>query len=121
MGTDPTVLTFRAMRNKTPTLLLAAGCWRFPASISAAEQQRLATKINYAVVNEVLPAYPAFASFVATDYAPMPAPRSPSLRYPTANGDTLTISAAAQPSAMSRLIRSTRSACVRSTELRPRC
>ena len=42
---------------------------RFPASISA-EQQRLATEINDAVVNEVLPAYSAFASFVATDYAP---------------------------------------------------
>jgi uncharacterized protein (DUF885 family) len=43
---------------------------RFPASISAEEQQRLAKEINDAVVNEVLPAYSAFASFVATDYAP---------------------------------------------------
>jgi uncharacterized protein (DUF885 family) len=43
---------------------------RFPASISAAEQQRLGKQINDAVTHEVLPAYSAFAEFVATQYAP---------------------------------------------------
>jgi uncharacterized protein (DUF885 family) len=43
---------------------------RFPASIAAPDQQRLAREIKDAVVDEVLPAYSAFASFVATEYAP---------------------------------------------------
>ncbi len=43
---------------------------KFPAGISPAEQQRLSKAINDAVVNEVLPAYKAFAAFVAADYAP---------------------------------------------------
>jgi uncharacterized protein (DUF885 family) len=43
---------------------------KFPAGISADEQQRLSQAINDAVANEVLPAYKAFAGFIATDYAP---------------------------------------------------
>jgi uncharacterized protein (DUF885 family) len=43
---------------------------KFPASIAPAEQQRLSKAINDAVVNEVLPAYKAFATFIAADYAP---------------------------------------------------
>jgi uncharacterized protein (DUF885 family) len=43
---------------------------RFPASIPPEEQQRLAKAINDAVASEVLPAYTAFAGFIATDYAP---------------------------------------------------
>jgi uncharacterized protein (DUF885 family) len=43
---------------------------KFPSSISAEEQQRLTQAITDAVVNEVLPAYKAFADFVAADYAP---------------------------------------------------
>jgi len=43
---------------------------RFPASIPPEEQQRLAAAINQVVVNEVLPAYRAFGSFMANDYAP---------------------------------------------------
>jgi uncharacterized protein (DUF885 family) len=43
---------------------------KFPAGISADEQQRLSRAINDAVANEVLPAYKAFAGFIATDYAP---------------------------------------------------
>jgi uncharacterized protein (DUF885 family) len=43
---------------------------KFPSSISADEQQRLTQAITDAVVNEVLPAYKAFADFVAADYAP---------------------------------------------------
>jgi uncharacterized protein (DUF885 family) len=43
---------------------------RFPSSIAPAEQRRLSGAINDAVVNEVLPAYTAFASFIASDYAP---------------------------------------------------
>jgi uncharacterized protein (DUF885 family) len=43
---------------------------KFPAGISPAEQQRLSKAINDAVVNEVLPAYKAFAAFIAADYAP---------------------------------------------------
>lgn len=42
---------------------------RFPASIAPEDKQRLAKEINDAVVNEVLPAYIAFATFVATEYA----------------------------------------------------
>ena len=43
---------------------------KFPSSIPADEQQRLTKAITDAVVNEVLPAYKAFAGFIATDYAP---------------------------------------------------
>jgi uncharacterized protein (DUF885 family) len=43
---------------------------KFPASISAADQQRLTQQIRDAANNEVLPAYKAFARFVATEYAP---------------------------------------------------
>jgi uncharacterized protein (DUF885 family) len=43
---------------------------RFPATIAPEEQQRLAKAINEAVINEVLPAYTAFAGFIASDYAP---------------------------------------------------
>jgi uncharacterized protein (DUF885 family) len=43
---------------------------KFPSGISAEEQQRLTQAITDAVVNEVLPAYKAFADFVAADYAP---------------------------------------------------
>jgi uncharacterized protein (DUF885 family)/acetylornithine deacetylase/succinyl-diaminopimelate desuccinylase-like protein len=42
----------------------------FPASISAAEQERLSHEVNQVVTAEVLPAYQAFAKFVATEYAP---------------------------------------------------
>jgi uncharacterized protein (DUF885 family) len=43
---------------------------KFPSSISAADQQRLTQQISDAVHNEVLPAYKAFAGFIATEYAP---------------------------------------------------
>jgi uncharacterized protein (DUF885 family) len=43
---------------------------KFPASISAQDQQRLSQAITDAVNNEVLPAYQAFAAFIATEYAP---------------------------------------------------
>jgi uncharacterized protein (DUF885 family) len=43
---------------------------KFPSGISAEEQQRLTQAITDAVVNEVLPAYKAFADFIAADYAP---------------------------------------------------
>jgi uncharacterized protein (DUF885 family) len=43
---------------------------KFPASISAEDQQRLTQAINDAVAKEVLPAYKAFAEFIATDYTP---------------------------------------------------
>jgi uncharacterized protein (DUF885 family) len=43
---------------------------KFPSSISAADQQRLTQQITDTVNNEVLPAYKAFASFIATEYAP---------------------------------------------------
>jgi uncharacterized protein (DUF885 family) len=43
---------------------------RFPAGIPAGEQSRLTREITAAVVNEVLPAYLAFANFVAEEYAP---------------------------------------------------
>jgi uncharacterized protein (DUF885 family) len=43
---------------------------KFPASISAADQQRLTQQITDTINHEVLPAYKAFASFVATEYAP---------------------------------------------------
>src|SRR5580704_19476322 len=43
---------------------------KFPSSISAADQQRLTQQIRDAAKNEVLPAYKAFATFIATEYAP---------------------------------------------------
>ena len=43
---------------------------KYPPGISPEEQQRLTQAITAAVVNEVLPAYKAFAAFIATDYAP---------------------------------------------------
>jgi uncharacterized protein (DUF885 family) len=43
---------------------------KFPSSIPSEEQQRLTKAITDAVANEVLPAYKAFADFIATDYAP---------------------------------------------------
>ncbi len=43
---------------------------KFPAAIAPEEQQRLTQTITEAVNNEVLPAYKAFAQFIAADYAP---------------------------------------------------
>jgi uncharacterized protein (DUF885 family) len=43
---------------------------KYPAEISAADQQRLTKEITDAVNNEVLPAYKNFAAFVANEYAP---------------------------------------------------
>jgi uncharacterized protein (DUF885 family) len=43
---------------------------KIPAGISAQDRQRLTQSITDAVVNEVLPAYKAFAAFIAADYAP---------------------------------------------------
>ena len=43
---------------------------KFPSSISSADQQRLTQQITDAAKNEVLPAYKAFAGFIATEYAP---------------------------------------------------
>ena len=43
---------------------------KFPNTISAADQLRLTRQITETVNNEVLPAYKAFAGFVATEYAP---------------------------------------------------
>jgi uncharacterized protein (DUF885 family) len=43
---------------------------RFPAGIAPEERLRLSKQISDAVINEVLPAYSAFGSFIATEYAP---------------------------------------------------
>src|SRR3984957_8125301 len=43
---------------------------KFPAEFSAQERQRLTQAITDAVTREVLPAYKAFADFIAADYAP---------------------------------------------------
>jgi uncharacterized protein (DUF885 family) len=43
---------------------------KYPSSISSADQQRLTQAITETVNTEVLPAYKAFANFVATEYAP---------------------------------------------------
>ena len=43
---------------------------KFPSDISAADQQRLTQQITETVNNEVMPAYKAFSSFVATEYIP---------------------------------------------------
>jgi uncharacterized protein (DUF885 family) len=43
---------------------------KFPATISAQEQNRLTTEIVQVVNSEVLPAYRRFADFIAKEYAP---------------------------------------------------
>jgi uncharacterized protein (DUF885 family) len=43
---------------------------KFPAAISPDQQQRLTQEITDTLVKEVLPAYNAFAEYIATDYAP---------------------------------------------------
>jgi uncharacterized protein (DUF885 family) len=43
---------------------------RFPASIPPEDQKRLTAKITAAINSDVIPAYRAFASFIAADYAP---------------------------------------------------
>jgi len=43
---------------------------KFPASISAADQERLSKAINDTVEKEVLPAYASFEKFIAEEYAP---------------------------------------------------
>jgi len=43
---------------------------KFPSSISADDQKRLAQQINDAVNNDVLPAYRSFGEFIRTKYAP---------------------------------------------------
>jgi uncharacterized protein (DUF885 family) len=43
---------------------------KFPAGISADDQQRLRQAIDDAVATEVLPAYKSFAAFIAAEYAP---------------------------------------------------
>jgi uncharacterized protein (DUF885 family) len=43
---------------------------KFPAAISPEEQRRLTRLITETVVNEVLPAYLAFSTFIAEEYAP---------------------------------------------------
>ena len=43
---------------------------KYPADLSAQKQQRLTDEITKAVNEEVLPAYRAFAKFIAAEYAP---------------------------------------------------
>jgi uncharacterized protein (DUF885 family) len=43
---------------------------RFPTDMAPEDKARLTKAINDAVVDEVLPAYRAFVSFIATEYAP---------------------------------------------------
>ena len=43
---------------------------KYPASITPDEQRHLTAQITDAVNNDVIPAYRAFAAFIATDYAP---------------------------------------------------
>src|SRR5579871_1528082 len=43
---------------------------KFPASISAEDQNRLTKQITDAINNEVFPAYKTFAAFIRTEYAP---------------------------------------------------
>src|SRR5580700_8673327 len=43
---------------------------KYPADISAEDQQRLTKAINDTVNNEVFPAYKKFAAFIAAEYAP---------------------------------------------------
>lgn len=49
---------------------LAAPLKKFPASISAAEQQRIRTETLNAIQNRVLPAYQRFARFLEVTYIP---------------------------------------------------
>ncbi|HEX4576759.1 MAG TPA: DUF885 domain-containing protein [Edaphobacter sp.] len=43
---------------------------KYPASISPEDQKRLTAAITDAINQDVIPAYRAFATFIATDYAP---------------------------------------------------
>src|SRR6516225_5959366 len=43
---------------------------KYPASISAEEQNRLTQQITAAIETDVIPAYQSFASFLRTEYAP---------------------------------------------------
>jgi uncharacterized protein (DUF885 family) len=43
---------------------------KFPAGISAEDQQRLTQQMTDAIHNEVFPAYKKFAAFIQTEYAP---------------------------------------------------
>jgi uncharacterized protein (DUF885 family) len=43
---------------------------KYPAGISAEDQQRLTQLITDAVDNEIVPAYKSFAAFIGTEYAP---------------------------------------------------
>jgi uncharacterized protein (DUF885 family) len=43
---------------------------KYPASISPDEQKRLTAEITDTINKDVIPAYRAFAAFIATDYAP---------------------------------------------------
>ena len=43
---------------------------KYPASISAADQQRLTAEIKQAIQTDVNPAYTRFAAFIRTNYAP---------------------------------------------------
>ena len=43
---------------------------KYPASITPDEQRHLTAQITDAINNDVMPAYRAFAAFIATDYAP---------------------------------------------------
>jgi uncharacterized protein (DUF885 family) len=43
---------------------------KYPASISPEDQKRLTAEITAAINTDVIPAYRAFAAFIATDYAP---------------------------------------------------
>ena len=53
---------------KADPFLLPLG--KFPAAIVQEERDRLSRAIRDAVADEVLPAYAAFAAYIATDYAP---------------------------------------------------
>jgi uncharacterized protein (DUF885 family) len=43
---------------------------KYPASISPDDQRHLTAQITEAINNDIIPAYRAFATFIATDYAP---------------------------------------------------
>ena len=49
---------------------LALPLKKFPASISAAEQERIKTEMLAAIAKEVLPAYMRFARFLEVSYIP---------------------------------------------------
>jgi uncharacterized protein (DUF885 family) len=57
----------RAVIEENPFLLPVRD---FPEGVPVAERQRLTAAISAVVTREVLPAYEAFARFVATEYAP---------------------------------------------------